>query len=446
MKTKVFITTIACIALAACLMSGCANQVQATETSSSAATSNVSAPAKATTAAVTFTVEAPDFTSDSSAAVAHIKKIETDVKADKKSANAEAKDSVGKALADSASEGAEVATEAAEGSDSENATEASEDAPGASEAKVTHEFYHAVNRANEDKAIELDEGTYEITWVSPINIDGAIYETPNEPQTITVKAGEPVEVTVTFTKIEASEVTAEQLTSIMTQLNDAVKKGDDTLTGDAGRELVARAADNAANAPQADTTAINEVRQEAETSAMTSTPTAPSESTAATSNPNSGYTDTPAATQPSGGTANNGGSNNGGSNNSGNNSGASEPAKQKTWVPEQGHYEDIYETVHIPAVTHEEPVYTTVVDQEAYTTYTTIYYTQDGWSGTDRDEARAHLAQAGGHLQWENIPEEHPAVTHEEQTGTTTVVDVPAHDEQQKTGSKWVVDVPGHWE
>lgn len=116
------------------------------------------------------------------------------------------------------------------------------------------------------------------------------------------------------------------------------------------------------------------------------------------------------------------------------------------WVEEQGHYEDIYETVHVPAVTHEEPVYSTVVDQEAYTTYTRVYYTQDGWSGTDLAEARAHHLQAGGEVWWEDVPEEHPAVTHQEQTGTTTVVDVPAHDEQQKTGSKWVVDVPGHWE
>ena len=119
---------------------------------------------------------------------------------------------------------------------------------------------------------------------------------------------------------------------------------------------------------------------------------------------------------------------------------------EKKWVPEQGHYEDVYETVHVPAVTHEEPVYTTVVDQEAYTTYTRVYYTRDGWSGTDRDEARQHHISAGGHTWWEDIPEKHPAVTHQEQTGTTTVVDTPAHDERRKTGTRWVVDVPGHWE
>lgn len=123
-----------------------------------------------------------------------------------------------------------------------------------------------------------------------------------------------------------------------------------------------------------------------------------------------------------------------------------EPTKQKIWVPEQGHYEDMYETVHVPAVTHEEPVYITVIDQEEYTTYITVYYTKDGWSGTDRDEARAHLAKAGGHLQWENIEEYHPAITHQEQIGTTTVIDKPAHDEQRKIGTKWVVDIPGHWE
>ena len=120
--------------------------------------------------------------------------------------------------------------------------------------------------------------------------------------------------------------------------------------------------------------------------------------------------------------------------------------KQNTWIPEQGHYEDVYETVHVPAVTHEEPVYTTVVDQEAYTTYTTVFYTEDGWSSTDRNAARAHHLEVGGNMWWERIPEEHPAVTHQEQTGTATVVDTPAHDERRKAGTKWVVDVEGHWE
>ena len=86
----------------------------------------------------------------------------------------------------------------------------------------------------------------------------------------------------------------------------------------------------------------------------------------------------------------------------------------KTWIEEQGHY---------------EPVYTTVVDQEAYTTTTRIYYTQDGWSSTDREAVRAHHLEVGGHTWWEDVTEEHPAVTH-----------------QEEAGQKWVADVPAHWE
>ena len=91
----------------------------------------------------------------------------------------------------------------------------------------------------------------------------------------------------------------------------------------------------------------------------------------------------------------------------------STPAPAKTWVPEQGHW---------------EPVYTTIVDQEAYTTYTRVYYTEDGWSGTSRDEAYAHHYATHGNVWWEDVPEYHPAVTHQEQTG-----------------QRWIVDVPGHW-
>ena len=120
--------------------------------------------------------------------------------------------------------------------------------------------------------------------------------------------------------------------------------------------------------------------------------------------------------------------------------------KNKTWVPEQGHYEDVYETVHVPAVTHEEPVYTTVVDQEEYTTYTRVYHCKGGFTTTDSAAAADYQDQHGGNVWWDDIEEYHPAVTHQEQTGTTTVVDEPAHDEQHKVGTKWVVDVEGHWE
>lgn len=87
------------------------------------------------------------------------------------------------------------------------------------------------------------------------------------------------------------------------------------------------------------------------------------------------------------------------------------------WIKEQGHW---------------EPVYTTVVDQEAYTTYTIVYYVsspgQKTWSTTDRDAARQRHIQYGGNSWAENVPEYHSAVTHQEQTG-----------------QRWVVDEPGHW-
>ena len=54
---------------------------------------------------------------------------------------------------------------------------------------------------------------------------------------------------------------------------------------------------------------------------------------------------------------------------------------------------------------------------------------QDGWSSTDREAARAHHLEIGGHTWWEDVTEEHPAVTH-----------------QEEIGQKWVADVPAHWE
>ena len=120
----------------------------------------------------------------------------------------------------------------------------------------------------------------------------------------------------------------------------------------------------------------------------------------------------------------------------------------RTWVEEQGHYEDVYETVHVPAVTHEEPVYTTVVDQEAYTEEKIGNMRMDDSPLFDTVEELDAWSVANGvsAVSPYRVTVEHPAITHEEQTGTTTVVDVPAHDEQQVVDRKWVVDVPGHWE
>ena len=90
------------------------------------------------------------------------------------------------------------------------------------------------------------------------------------------------------------------------------------------------------------------------------------------------------------------------------------------WVKAKGHY---------------EPVYTTVVDQEAYTTYTTTDYCACGYSSNDAEEFRNHRKNHAINGEeslnsWtEDIEEYHPAITHREQTG-----------------KRWVVDVPGHWE
>lgn len=121
------------------------------------------------------------------------------------------------------------------------------------------DFYHAVTPdADGNKGtstVELAEGDYTVSFVSPVNSDGSafdIYDT-GAPVDITVDADAKTAPAVNcpMAQIPADKVTDEMLADIVDKTKDAIKKGDETLKGDAGTSILDKLDGNVAKNPNA---------------------------------------------------------------------------------------------------------------------------------------------------------------------------------------------------
>lgn len=121
------------------------------------------------------------------------------------------------------------------------------------------DFYHAVTPdADGNKGtstVELAEGDYTVSFVSPVNSDGSafdIYDT-GAPVDITVDADSKTAPAVNcpMAQIPADKVTDDMLADIVNKTKDAIKKGDETLKGDAGTGILDKLDGNVAKNPNA---------------------------------------------------------------------------------------------------------------------------------------------------------------------------------------------------
>lgn len=121
------------------------------------------------------------------------------------------------------------------------------------------DFYHAVTPdADGNKGtstVELAEGDYTVSFVSPVNSDGSafdIYDT-GAPVDITVDADAKTAPAVNcpMAQIPADKVTDEMLADIVNKTKDAIEKGDETLKGDAGTNILDKLDGNVAKNPNA---------------------------------------------------------------------------------------------------------------------------------------------------------------------------------------------------
>ena len=118
------------------------------------------------------------------------------------------------------------------------------------------EFYHATpaSDAIEGKdSVRLTEGTWEITAIPIINPDGSITTpTGGGEQAVSGASKDSGNTEFTGDTKPAENVTQDDIDKVLDKVNEAVSKGDGTLTGDAGKDVVNKVTDNASKVPAAD--------------------------------------------------------------------------------------------------------------------------------------------------------------------------------------------------
>ena len=209
------------------------------------------------------------------------------------------------------------------------------------------DYYHAYD-ANEPHALDVPaEGEYEVSFISPVDKDGSIYEVPKTAKVKSEaedKDGKDVgdELPFEFKPIAADKADADALNAIVKSVGDAVKKGDETLTGANGTKVIELVKENAKANPNADKDKVDEESQKSEEDNTEGAGNAKPDNGGGDDTTNAGGG---SGTQNQGG----GGSSSGGSGNGG------DSEHTHNWVPQTTtiHHDAQYQTIHHDAITEE---------------------------------------------------------------------------------------------
>lgn len=288
------------------------------------------------------------------------------------------------------------------------------------------DFYTAI-AANKQVTVRVGKsGTYTVTFISPVNADGSIYKVSSKKVTAGKADKKTVGTGVTFNKVDADKVTKDDLTAIAKDVAAAVKKGDSTLTGEKGAEVVKKFEDNIKKNPNADTDAVEKESEKAQETAKEDKSDAKTPETSDNKKNDSGSKNDSANngsgnksdSKPSGGSGNSGsGSSSGGSSKKDDTT-----AHQHNWVAQTKtvHHDAQYKTVHHDAVTHQ--VWHDAVTEEHYIcNQCGADITSDPWGHLD---AYDH----GGY---------HSSYVTVKQGYYETVTDKAAYDEQVQVSDAW---------
>ena len=209
------------------------------------------------------------------------------------------------------------------------------------------DYYHAYD-ANKPHALDVPaEGEYEVSFISPVDKDGSIYEVPKTAKVKSEaedKDGKDVgdELPFEFKPIAADKADADTLNAIVKSVGDAVKKGDETLTGANGTKVIELVKENAKANPNADKDKVDEESQKSEEDNTEGAGNAKPDNGGGDDTTNAGGG---SGTQNQGG----GGSSSGGSGNGG------DSEHTHNWVPQTTtiHHDAQYQTIHHDAITEE---------------------------------------------------------------------------------------------
>ena len=156
--------------------------------------------------------------------------------------------------------------------------------------------------------VELSPGDYEVEFVPSIGADGSLLKVPGKQKL--VLRDSRGSLSASASKAAAADVPKEELSAVMEQIAAAVKNGDGSLKGEAGKKLLETAKANAAANPNMDDAAKADAEAKAAEGEKAADEPAKDEGAAASSNGAAGAT---AQAAPSSSGSGSGGSSSGGS-------------------------------------------------------------------------------------------------------------------------------------
>ena len=267
-----------------------------------------------------------------------------------------------------------------------------------------------------------------------VNADGSINEGTAEAVEVEVRADETSTVDRGVTTTPADQVTQDRLNEVLDEVNVAVTKGDKTLTGDAGTEVVNKATDNASKNPNADAAQIEQKREEGTGAAQEAKPqeTAPAKQdtgTSSSSNSSSGKSDSGKQAESQKTDSNKGNSSSSGSSSSSGGSSSIKAECSHNWVA-QTTTSWVQDTA-----AYDEQVCTSAAWDEQVVVGEEMYFVADGYvisSNADAAEHSKMLALSGMSTQAKSRLKY--ATVHHDAEYTTVHHDATGHNETVTTG------------
>lgn len=279
------------------------------------------------------------------------------------------------------------------------------------------DFYHAVmpetGKTTVVDTVEVISGKYDISTISPVNKDGSIYRA-NGTITVDTDSENGVSAKITLNHIKAEDVTDEQLKDIIGQIQTAIENGDESLKGDAGRDILDKMNGNIENNPNAS----SETKQEAtDVKEKTDTDTEPIRPTGSANNSSDRNSGSNGNTNSVSGSGNEGGSSSTGD------PGTSDPdpesGHQHNWQAHQVWVPNVVTVVDVPEQTVEGARLYTQQADGSWIANGETYWFENGFTVDDLKAIIVDKIRNEGYIgSYQNLEKTVPAVTHTEDQGS----------------------------
>ena len=174
---------------------------------------------------------------------------------------------------------------------------------GTTDGNRSVDYYHAVSGTQEE--VELVPGGYSVEYLPVLKAGGSLVTAKNGAVSAVVEDG-ALASTAPANEKAAEDVTQDDLNNVLDAVKKAVEKGDDTLKGDAGKDVVDKVAEAVKATGKVDESKVEEAKKDAETKASEPSagtnagqPAAPTQSGGNAASNGGGASSAPAS-QPSG--------------------------------------------------------------------------------------------------------------------------------------------------